>query len=1077
MYSISTSDKQLYDEGFFSLKGIVKAYKSKDPRLAEYVIKLCIIDPAPIPKTSKEGVSPIDYKQFRANYHKDSVNPDVLRNIKVPDFGENKMPHQKIRQKKAQLFTQRFEEFLRNPSMVPERLKMGEFLIMLYEDPSLYAQDQFREVMRYVPLKWGPWQAFKYVMRRGVIDQRWSTFTVMYERFCALSPFIYTRKVYRQYRSSLPNAVFPINMDTLQWDNSWTFSERARANDITTETSIFFRRRISRLIQKQFFSLTDEQKEALLEPMIIEAKEFSSRYSRTSYKTMVSTWAHQLSWTRDSAPLMRIFQNAKTTEASEWALQELIENHHSTLVNLSPQWIVEKGCNKNTETSIKKFIGHWITDPITNIPKNEFLSNGIFRVVLAFIFDNKTFGPRGTKRKVQSYACAFIREFLYELKDYIPFDRVMWLLRNRSEELHELGLYLLFPEGERKSPFAENLTLDFWTELLGDARLHSYGVQSIEKNFSKRALSKEWIKGRLYDPRSKIADLAKEYIAEGRHEANIDWYDVYLDNLFGNPGAQDLTQWAWEHLKKVGPDGKSLLSRFTPEEYRKLMVHSERKMRMMAYDAYNNEHIKPEDFPVRFLRNFIHRDEYDKDSWKSYFTIENINHSYSLPDDLKAFCVKTLDNRLDRTAENLGYRWVLENRSNTRKEYAFVRQLFQDEFPIYLLALLDDEVEEDTLTDSKQAKANACSGVLELICQEYNQKSALCVFWRDFLRSRLARFRQEKGLQELNEVCVIDPSFFSFAWFKQEIEEDQKERRAFALSLGSLFLRDWISNEKKFGFVELEPLILSYHSDVAQFTINAIRNPSSQYVVVDISGPQFTPEELYGYIFSENPAARRQGVQIIYGNLEKFAQPDKLVQLTYSPDPFVRAMVISIMYQIAHIPQVTPKWTVYEDSVIPNNSKVSSVKRIRTKRVHPQSGESITSQKILGAGAPENLEPKLKDYDSLIDFAKRELFRIPKNPPKKKGNKGKAKAGNQVPGWKTKRTLMEAFRDLSLQDRVFAQKMIPIFQELILYKGVIVRDMAMSSLAYIEKHYEQEPLAELSFLTEYSVQEPQADNT
>ena len=107
MYSISTSDKQLYDEGFFSLAGIVKAYKSKDPRLAEYIIKLCIVDPAPDQKSSKEGVSPIDYKKFRTSYHEDVVNPNILRNIKVPDFGESKMPHQRVRQQKAQLFMQK----------------------------------------------------------------------------------------------------------------------------------------------------------------------------------------------------------------------------------------------------------------------------------------------------------------------------------------------------------------------------------------------------------------------------------------------------------------------------------------------------------------------------------------------------------------------------------------------------------------------------------------------------------------------------------------------------------------------------------------------------------------------------------------------------------------------------------------------------------------------------------------------------------------------------------------------------------------------------------------------------------
>lgn len=1071
MYSISTSDKKLYEKGIFSLKGIVEAYQNKDPRLAEYVIKLCIIDPAPsVQPTRADGVSPITYTQFRKRYHEDAVKTDVIQNVKIPDFGEVKRKHQQVRQQKAQLFTQRFDEFLRNPSMVPERLKMGEFLIALYEDSTIYAQEQFREIMRHVPLKWGPWQAFKYVIRRGVVDQRWLTFAVMYDRFCSITPYIQTN---RSYRGRLPNAIFPTDMEKVNWAGSW--SSKARANDITTETHIFLTRRINHMVQRQFLDLNDDVKEALLEPMIIQSKEFYSRYTRRGYKNMVSHWAHQLSWTRDSAPLMRIFQNAKTASASEWALQELIENHHSTLVNLSPKWIVEKGCHKNTDSSIKKFIGHWITDPITKIPKNEFLSNGIFRVILAFIFENKTFGPRSTQEKVQRYACAFVREFLYELKDYIPFDRVLWLLRNRSQELHELGLFLLLPQGERKSPFAEHLTLDFWTELLGDFRLHSYAVQAIEKNFSKRALSKEWIKGRLYESDSKIVDLAKEYIAEGRHEANIDWYDVYLDNLFGKPGKKDLMIWAWVNLKKIGPDGLSLLSRFTAQEYRKLMVHDKKKMRELAYDAYNNENIKPEDFPVRFLRNFIHEEEYRKGEWKKFFSQEKINHSYSLPRDVKDFCITTLDNRLDRTVENLGYRWVLNNRNNTHREYAFVRKMFQDEFPIYQLALLDEEIEEGTLEESVQSTELACRTVLEHIHQEYNQSSPICVFWRKFLQARLARFRQEKGLQELSRECIIDPSFFSFLWFKQEIKEYKTPRRTFALALGSLFLSDWIANEDKFGFVELEGLLLSRHSDVAQFTINAIRNPSSQYAVIDISGPQFTPEELYGYIFSDNPAARRQGVQIIYGNLEKFAQPDKLVQLTYSPDPFVRAMVISIMHQIAHIPQVTSQWSVYEDSVIPNNSRAASKKQIRTKRVNPKSGEKITSQKILGAGTGKKLSPEIRDYDALLDFAKRELFRIPKNPPKKKGANGKRGSKDKVPGWKTKRTLMEAFRDLSLQDRLFAQRMIPIFQELVLYKGVIVRDMAMSSLAHIEQKYEQDPIAELSFLTEYSVQSTETD--
>ena len=52
MYTISADDKQLYDDGTLSLKGLVKAYKAQDPRLAEYACKLTLLDPYPVKRIS-----------------------------------------------------------------------------------------------------------------------------------------------------------------------------------------------------------------------------------------------------------------------------------------------------------------------------------------------------------------------------------------------------------------------------------------------------------------------------------------------------------------------------------------------------------------------------------------------------------------------------------------------------------------------------------------------------------------------------------------------------------------------------------------------------------------------------------------------------------------------------------------------------------------------------------------------------------------------------------------------------------------------------------------------------------------
>ena len=68
--------------------------------------------------------------------------------------------------------------------------------------------------------------------------------------------------------------------------------------------------------------------------------------------------------------------------------------------------------------------------------------------------------------------------------------------------------------------------------------------------------------------------------------------------------------------------------------------------------------------------------------------------------------------------------------------------------------------------------------------------------------------------------------------------------------------------------------------------------------------------------------------------------------------------------------------------------------------------------------------------------------------------------------WKMKRRLLESFRDLALQDREFAELMVPVFQELTQYKGKLVQEMSWSALAHIETKYESAPLSALTVFGE-----------
>ena len=66
------------------------------------------------------------------------------------------------------------------------------------------------------------------------------------------------------------------------------------------------------------------------------------------------------------------------------------------------------------------------------------------------------------KAPVKYAVCDFIRQFMDKLTDSINLDKVLWLLRHRDTTVHELGVFLLFPDGEKASPYQEqlNLTLD-----------------------------------------------------------------------------------------------------------------------------------------------------------------------------------------------------------------------------------------------------------------------------------------------------------------------------------------------------------------------------------------------------------------------------------------------------------------------------------------------------------------------------------------------------------------------------------------------------------------------------------------
>ena len=1074
MYAIESADKKLLDNGTLSFEGVVQAYREQDPRLAEYVVKLAVVDPSPVfeqkiqeesQEESQEKNSEqasLSYKQARIRYHKDSADSTKRNHMKHFEPLFSNRSHQIVRMQKAQMANDVLEELFKVPELVPDRLKLGELIIALYEDRSDYAQTQLVEILKNIPLLWGPWQGFKYIFKQSFFDQRWLIFGVVFARWERTSPHI---KNDYYYRPSL-SGVFPREVSKFDWNSYWgmrNINNHSRSNDITTESYIYLQKNVYSRIADRYKALSDEEKELLATELLIHAESvrdnalipLMKKQTWWSRKNIVS----DLQWNIRPEPLLRLFNEARSESVVSWALDKMIKYHRSVLRSLDPEWIVQQATSNQTSIKLKSFVVDWFTEPITDIQRADFIKHNLHHAILAFLDYS---GNQSWSVRARKFAAGFVREFMHDLTDLLNLDKVLWLLRHRENAFHLLGLYLLFPD-KGESPYIDELGLDFWTDLLGDSRMHKYAVEALEKR-SRNEFTFDWFKAQLNSRYDNVVDLMFEWMKDPlRYAENTDFYELYKSFLFSRSASRKLRDWAWKCLVQKDENGASLADRFDAQDFHNFLFNPWQNLRTYAIAAHNNPELDLE-FDVPLLKHLIHQNEFSKQEWKTVVDSEHL--ITSLPTDLKQFAAKRLENDPDLELFDLGYRWVLDRIELTETSYNFVRRLFNLRFPIAQLALLNEEskdlasIELSEETDELTSRKAGAQAVLNVIFSEYRSNSPRAQMWRKFIFSRLpqARLRKDVNAAELASELIFPKETFSLDWFEQLIHNQDLTHREFACQISSFYMREW-AEDSQMGFTALKPLLFAYHSDIRNFISRCVNAPKFPSESIDIMRPSFTEKELYAFCFDTNALIRQKGMEIIRNYPARFGQPDKLIQLSNSSDPIVRALVVETIAAQCIIPDVTENWKPYEGSVLPQSASASERTKIRAIRDNPplDKSDAVKGVKYLGKGTGSRGEIKLSDYEPILDFVRRQLFRLP--PGRTKGKQGKrgqrlSDGIEHIPTWKNKRTLIMAMRDVAVVDREFAQAVAPLFQEFTTHNAKHIRDACVVALARIDEVHE-----------------------
>jgi hypothetical protein len=1048
MIKITNEDKALYEQGKFTISSIEQAYADEDPRLAEYIIKLAIIDPAP-KKPEEQTDAPVSnwqYSSMRKEYHVDLSKDEKLSEVETIDLQFSKLRHQIKRAKKAGLAKQYLAELQKVPELVPERLKLDTIILTLWEDKSHYSQNQLLKIIEEVPLKWGPWRAIKRIFKLSYLLQEWSIYIAIANRLYGVSAYIRTRRGRNNQKWEINNQILPVDMEKVRWNSSWYWKNRARANDLTVESKVF-------LNKMQEFHL-QELESNFGEAFVLVATEALLRVSQwTTFTRRLSESNH---WLNSAGPLLRVFSEAKSNQISLWALNLLIKHFREDLATLPTEWIVKQATSTNSSREIKRFVFQWFVEPITKVQQSDFYEKGLHVAVLAFIDYTaklesgwqdsrwlKSWHPNPGKKTwtqlAREFACTYIRSCMHQLTEDINLDKVLWLMRNKDNQLHELGKYMLFPDSG-ESPYREQLDLEFWTSILGDSRLHSLAQKVLEKDYSGRDLSKEWYRERLLSGKKVIIDMVLEWLEDPtRYREEEDFYDVYIELLRDSKTKGDVRTWAYRNLTIVNAQGGMLQDRFDAELYRNLLLSPIQLCQSIAIKAFENSIISYEAFSVSFLINLTNDSEFKHNKWKSYVSSEEV--VTKLPKNIRVMAYSAVVNHPDLPLDELGYDWVFSRVTNWSKEYDFIRKVFNEKFPIHLLGGFEN-------TSDGHYKAG--QWILNEIFSGWDANSTKAKFWRSFILNRIPIYRNyiDMTLPKLADELRFPVEIFDFEWFLEIMKNNNHIHRQFGFDIASLRLSNWMSMGGV-GFLELKDLLFSVYDDVQQFVLECMHNPKYPESKIDITKPSFKSEDLYSFCFDGRDEVRSMGIQIIEKFPFRYGQPSKLLVLSNSSDSKVREMVIRVIWRQCEIPTVTPNWKPYEQSVLPQGGVGKNL--VRALRSNPPKGLDIKelkpSIKYLGVGTPKEGELQLDSFEEIEDFIRRSLFRLP--PGRRSPKLPKLSFSGNVT-WKNKRTLVQAVRDLGIKNKQFAEYILPILVEFQISNGKIVREACISALMQID---------------------------
>jgi len=1075
LYSLTAEDRPLFENGTLSAEGLRAAMARRDPRLAEYLVKLVLLDPAP--EALLEAA-----REHRPNYLR-FINQvggtDFRERVQARDptlpgqTGYSRMKRQKVI---GAVHHEAWTELEGEASIdhLPPRLSTYHLIEALWEENSAYSRAMLLEIIAAVPLKWGPWRALKRIFKRAIERGDWTVFAALVARFDAES---------RHHGSARPAANAPLvevdgalhqvayhpdsepAVSTTEY--SWT-ARRGVARDVRPRTLAYLMRRARRALE----GLARAQPE--LFPFV--AAELLVRYPAGARISLEPALMGDVAlWARSVEPLMRVVELSQNDTALRFAFNVLETRFREEIKLADPAWVLRLA--RNPSRRARRLAVRWFVEPICGYEIGRFHEVGLQAAALALLDfeddrggdnknnenneNNEQWSARSEQQWLRGWrpdisrdetwpalARAYALDYIKGARDVVaadlPLAKVLWLMRSREEAYRQLGEFLLGDDGS-PSPYADQLTLTIWTELLEDPYTHAFALRAIRRGFSGVDLTADWYAERLLSKHAAVREVALSFLKdETKFRADDDWLAFHKKILRSTEARDDILQRSLYPIARRDEGGRSDLDDLPAPFLRMLLVHPSEPCHRALIGWVDGGRVSLDKLAFDFVKLLATSDDWAAGEWREALGDER-REAHEEREYIGAVGAATrrwLKNDADIAA--LGYPWALARVDNEGADTDFLRALFLRDMPLAQLA---------AEPDAEGAAAQGARAALERVLAERDAGGRIANFYKRFLFARHPGMRgEDPNLPALSPGLALPAGAITFEHFERMAVDERAPVRAFAMALADWELAGWTA-ATPLSFPRLKPLLRDAFHDIRRYLIGAMTSPRRPEGRLDLSGETFEVEALYAYCFDARKEIRDLGMEIILRHPQRFGQPEQLLQLSESSDRRVREMVIEVIWRQFRSLPITPDWRPNERSVMPQSASLARSQRVVALPVPPPEGVAAAdvsrTRKYLGGGAPPQGEPdrrELTGTDALQDFIRSALFQL---PPIRQSPKLPPRGYVVKAAWRNKRTLIGAVRDLAVRDRAFAEFVLPILSELRAVRGQMVSDASLVALAHL----------------------------